>query len=120
MNIDFKAPTIDLNDEIRTYVEEKIAMLYKLLHGVAEENMRAEVELQRDQHQQSGNVFRADITIHAGAERTHAVGHGETLHAAIDEAKDDLSRRLLRGKSKRTDMIRKGGARIKRMLRFWE
>lgn len=120
MNIDFKAPTIDLTDEIHTYVEEKIAMLHKLLHGIEEENIRTEVELARKQNQQSGDVFRADITIHAGADRTHAVGHGESLHAAIDEAKDDLSRRLLRGKSKRVDMLRKGGLRIKKMLRFWE
>jgi|TARA_B100000900_G_C20066815_1_gene508286 ribosomal subunit interface protein len=121
MNIEYKAPTIELTDEIREYAEEKVAMLCKLLHAVDDENIRAEIGLQRKQGQQTGSdIFRADITIHAGVDRTHAVGRGETLHAALDEAKDELSRRLRRGKTKRLDSLREGGLKIKKMLRFWE
>ena len=120
MNIEFKATTIELTEEIRNYAEEKITMLYKLLSNVDDENIRIEVELGRKANQQSGNVFRTDLTVHAGADRTHAVGHGESLHAAIDEAKDDLERRIRRGKTKRLDALREGGAKIKNMLRFWE
>lgn len=121
MNIEFKALTLDLTDEIREYAEEKVAMLTKLLHAVDDENIRTEIELERKQAQQSGeDIFRADITIHAGVDRTHAVGRGETLHAALDQAKDELARRLRRGKSKRLDSLRSGGAKIKKMLRFWE
>ena len=120
MQISFKAPTIELTDEIRSYAEDKMGMVRKLLQNVAEENVRAEVELARKQNQQTGNIFRADLTIHAGADRTHAVGHGESILAAIDEAKDELARRLRRGKTKRMDAFREGGARIKKMLRFWE
>lgn len=120
MHIDFKAPTLELTDDIREYAEEKVTMLAKLLQNVAEENIRSEVELAQKSNQQSGDIFRADITIHAGADRTHAVGHGESILAAIDEAKDELSRRLRRGKTKRLDALREGGAKIKKMLRFWE
>jgi len=120
MHIDFKATTIELTDEIRTYTEEKVGMLLKLLQGVESENIRTEVALEKRQNQQSGDIYRADITIHAGADRTHAVGHGESIMAAIDEAKDDLAHRLRRDKGKKHDMFLKGSARIKKMLRFWE
>ena len=95
-------------------------MLGKLLVNIDEENRRFEVELAKDVSQQTGNIYRADITVFAGPEKSHAVGHGESIFAAIDEAKDDLARRLRRDKTKTTDMIRRGGAAIKKMLRFWE
>lgn len=120
MQIQFKATTLELTNEMRQYAEEKVSMLVKLLQNVSPENIRAEVELGKRQNQQSGEIFRADITIHAGADRTHAVGHGESVLAAIDEAKDELARRLRRGKTKRLDSLREGGARIKKMLKFWE
>lgn len=120
MNIEFKALTVDLTDEVRAYAEEKVLSIAKLLQNIEEENIRVEVELARDQHHQSGDVYRADITIHAGVDKMHAVGHGESLHSALDIVKDDLSRRFRRGKSKRIDALRSGGAKIKKMLRFWE
>ena len=120
MHIDFKAPTLELTDDVRTYAEEKVAALEKLLQHVDEESKRVEIELAKTVQQQSGDIFRADFTIHAGGERTHAVGHGETILAAIDEAKDELARRLRRSQTKRLDLVRRGGAKIKKMLRFWE
>ncbi len=120
MHIDFKTRNTELTDEIQQYAETKIENLTKLLQNIDEENMRAEVELTRSNEHQSGDVFRADITIHAPRERTHAVGHGESFNAALDQAHDDLSRRLRREKGKRTDMFRRGAARIKEMVRFWE
>jgi len=120
MHIDFKALTIDLTPEIRSYATSKVEMLTKLLQNVDEENIQFEVALERNQSQKTGEVFRADITVHAGGEKTHAVGHGETVEAAIDEAKDELTRRLRRGKGKRLAALREGGARIKKMMRFWE
>lgn len=120
MHINYKAPTLDLTDEVREYAEEKLAMVEKLITSAAVEDIQAEVDLSRKQNQQSGDIFRADITIHAGADRTHAVGHGESLMAALDEAKDELSRRLRRTKSRRLESLRRGGAKIKNALRFWK
>lgn len=120
MQIQYKALTVDLTDEVRSYAEEKVAMLERLLGDVDPVNVQVDVDLARRENQKSGNVFRADITIHAGANRTHAVGHGETILAAIDEAKDDLSRRLRRTKTRRLDSFRRGGAKIKNMLQFWK
>ena len=120
MHIDFKALTIDLTDDIRDYAQEKVDALGKLLAHTDEDSIRADVELAKKQDQQSGDIFRADVTIHAGGDRTHAVGHGESIRAAIDEAKDELSRRLRREKGKKHDMFVRGAAKIKQMMRFWE
>ena len=119
MHIDFKAPTLDLTDDMRSYATEKVQALSKHVGNVAQENIRVEVVLAQKLQQQSGDIFRADITMHAGPDRTHAVGHGASVHMALDQAQDDLSRRLRRVRTKRTDTLREGGARLKKMLRFW-
>jgi len=120
MHINYKAPTIELTDEVYAYVEEKLAGIEKHLGNIDLENVQVDVELARNENQQSGQIFRVDVTVHAGGDRTHAVGHGETLHAAVDEMKDELSRRLKRVKGRRLDALRRGGAKIKNMLRFWK
>lgn len=120
MQINYKAPTIDLTDEVREYTEEKLVAVEKLLGGIDTNNVQVDVELARRENQQSGDIFRADLTVHAASDRIHAVGHGETLYAALDEAKDELTRRMQRTKTRRLDSVRKGGAKIKNMLRFWK
>ena len=120
MHIDYKAPTVDLTDDVRAYVEEKMFAVAKLLTHVESENIRIETELSKKADQNSGDIFRTDFTVHAGSERMHAVGHGESLFASIDEAKEELTERLRREKGKKHDLFIKGAAKIKRMIRFWE
>lgn len=120
MYIDFKALTVELTDEVRGYVEEKLQSIEKVLNQHADDEARIEVELKKETSQNSGDIFRADFTTHIGGEHMHAVGHGESLNAAIDEAKDELSRRLRREKGKRRDLFIRGAAKVKKMIRFWE
>lgn len=120
MKINFRTPNIDLTDEVRMYAEEKAKMIVKLLQNVKEEDIAVDIELDKRQDQQTGDIFRADITVHAGGERVHAIGRGETILAAIDVAKDEIVVRLSRQKKKRLDAFRDGSAKIKKMLRFWK
>ncbi len=117
MLINFKADNIDLTDEIRSYVKSKIDMLGKLLASVDDENISYQIGLAKGK-QQTGETYRADITLHAGTTRLHAVGHGESLNGAIDEAKDDLERRMRREKGKDMALLRRGKQAIKKMLRL--
>ncbi len=117
MLVNSKAKDVDLIDEVKQYAESKVEMLDKLLADVPDENISYDIEFAKGK-QHTGSTYRADITLHAGATRLHAVGHGESLNAAIDEAKDDLERRMRREKTKGMTMLRKGSQAIKRMLRF--
>ncbi len=68
-------------------------------------------------HHKSGDVFRAEIRINAGGEEYYAVTETEDLYAAIDEAKDDIVRELTSSRKKALRLFRKGGQRIKNLLR---
>jgi ribosomal subunit interface protein len=87
MNIQYKTHDVVLADDVRALVEEKLQAIEKLLAHHDTANISCEVVLAHDTKHQSGAVYRTDLTVFAGGERTHAVGHGETLQAAIDMAK---------------------------------
>jgi ribosomal subunit interface protein len=118
MNISFKTHNLELDPEIRIYAEEKASAVRKVLAHFDDADISCEVVLARDDKHASGLVYRADITAYAGAEKVHAVGHGESLKAAIDIAKDDVVRRATHEKDKRITLVRRGRAKVKEWLRF--
>ena len=118
MNVNIKTKgNINLNDEVRAYVDEKLEALDKFLNFEDDDAVFVEVELQEGEPEKGRN-FRADISVNAPGERTHAVGWGENLHAALDESKDELARRLRRDKKKKLSMLKKAGRKVKEILRF--
>ena len=117
MLVNFKADNIELTQNTKDYAQEKVGMLYKLIANVDEENVRYEIDLSKS-NQNSGSIYRADITLHAAPIRLHSVGHGESINAAIDEAKDELERRMRREKTKERTLLKRGKQAIKKMLRF--
>jgi ribosomal subunit interface protein len=118
MNIQYKTHDVVLADDVRALVEEKLQAIEKLLAHHDTANISCEVVLAHDTKHQSGAVYRTDLTVFAGGERTHAVGHGETLQAAIDMAKDELQGRLRHAKGKHATLLRKGSQVIKKMMRW--
>ena len=117
MNINFKAKNLDIPESITDYAEKKLQTLNKFLRQVPTE-ARVDIELSKDQKHNKGDVYRTDITLVAGEIDLHAVGHGETLQASLDVAKDELINRLTKDKKKKLHLIRKGGRMIKKMLRM--
>jgi ribosomal subunit interface protein len=116
MSINFKIKGADINNDTKTYTEEKMQMLLKYLDDT--DSPRFDVEFSESNKHISGDVYRVDLVVVSGGLDLHTVGHGESYNAAIDMAKDDMARRLRRGKSKSRDMLRKGSRAIKKMLRM--
>lgn len=118
MNIQYKTNDVVLADDVRGLVEEKLGAVRKLLAHHDDANISCEVILTHDTKHQTGTVYRTDLTVLAGSERTHAVGHGETLQSAIDMAKDELVERMRREKGKHETLLRRGSRMVKKMMRW--
>lgn len=114
MNITYRTVNVTLTPDIEAYTEEKLSLLEKFLNADA----TCEAVLTHDERHATGIVYRVDFTIFSGKDRTHAVGHGETLFAALDIAKDELADRIRRDKKMHVRLMRKGGAMLKHMMRF--
>ena len=118
MNISYKTDNVVLANDVESYTEEKLAAVRKLFAHYADEDISCEVHLAKDEKHQSGSIYRADFTILAGSERVHGVGHGETMQAALDAAKDEIMGRTRREKKMHRSFLRKSGEALKNMMRW--
>jgi|SRR3989338_1485850 len=119
MRINFKATNLELNNEWRDYVIDKLAVIEKLIDSreTLDEGL-AEVELGRvNQHHKHGNVFRAEINLHWSGRRFRSESAAGDLYAAIDEVKDELLREIKTWRKKQGTMLRRGARAVKKLLR---
>ena len=117
MKINLKATNLTLTPPINNYLAEKLATLEKLLPA-GDESVRADVELARvtKRHRQ-GEVFKAEINLHLAGFNCYAAETAEEPYAAIDLVRDEIARQIKTRTEKRHSLLRRGGRRIKNMLR---
>ena len=122
MNINTKATNLSITPAIGEYVEKKVEMLEKFFRGV--EGVLVNVEVARTtRHHKSGDIFKAEIHINANGEEYYATAETEDLYASIDKVKDEIIHELTSKRKKTLRLFRKGGTKIKNMLkgiRMWK
>lgn len=117
MRINIKATNIELTPEISEYVDKLKLALDKLVDK-DDTTAMSDIEIGKTtKHHQSGEIFRAEITVHVKGNHFRAVAEKETLYAAIDVVKDEISRELRRHKQKRFRLFKKGGEKLKNLMR---
>jgi ribosomal subunit interface protein len=115
MKINTKATSITLTPSISEYIEKKVMPLDKFFQ-VGEALMNVEVG-RTTRHHKSGEIFRAEIRVSYNGQEYYSVAEAEDLYAAIDEVKDEITRELSSGKKKSLHLLRRGGAKIKELLK---
>lgn len=117
MNIKIRSRGFDITPTINDYVIKKISTLEKFL-GV-KENILCEVEIGRTtKHHNSGDIFRAEINIvEPGNKQIYVVAEEIDLYTAIDVVRDEAERAIVSRKTKRFKLFRRGGAKIKELLK---
>jgi len=117
MNINIKMTGgITLTPAISEYINKRLEKVSKLLEldSVAQCN----IELGRTTgHHNKGDIFRAEIHIVGSHKNIYASSEQSDLYAAIDVARDDVARKLTCSKEKYTARVRRGGARVKAMMK---
>jgi len=105
-----------LTDELRTFIDEKLYKLFKLIPE-SDTTALAEVEIESTANSRVGDSYRAEITFTYAGGMARAEARRETLHTAIDEAVGEARRELRRAKNKRHDLARRGAAQVKEFFR---
>lgn len=122
MDMRIKAANYELTPETRDYLDKRLQTLEKFL-GEKAELARCEVELGRDagRPRHGKNLWFAEISIiRPGRERIYARNNAENVNAAIDDVKEEVERQLLHDRKLHRRIFRKGGALLKRIMRFGE
>lgn len=117
MRLNLKATNITLNDDIRSYLEKRLASIDKLIN-LEDPSVMVDVELGcSTKHHQSGDIFFAEINIHRGKETFRSVSNRPTINAAIDDMRDEIAGELSARKGKLRSLSRRSGQFAKALLK---
>lgn len=116
--IQFKATNTKLDEKLTDLLEKKFSSLDKFVGD--ESDVRCEVEFEKVADNHSGPVFRVEANLHLHGKLYRAEATLESFEQAIDEVKSELEKELRRAHDKRETLIKKGGKKIKEMMRFGE
>lgn len=117
MNYNIKGTDVVITDEIRSYLEKKLAHLEKFVQNVGA--ARADVELQYLPSE--SRVYRAEVMLYEPSLKSplRAESIGSTLYEAIDKVDGELMSELTRSKKKRLQNFRHSAVKVKEFLRGW-
>lgn len=119
MHYNVKTTDFNMTPDVSEYLDVKLSALEKYLSEDSEDAVKCDVELGRAVGgQRTGNIFRAEVNVLIGKKMFRAEAVGESMNAAIDKMRDEIAKRLRRDKRRRFALFKKGGERIKKMLRF--
>ena len=121
MRITTKATGTSVTPAIQQYVEKKIGHLEKFVDSEQQDSSHADVTIEFAAHSHQGGQaqFSAEVNFHSGAIHLHAKAENVDLYSAIDALKDEITRELVSKKGKRLHMLRRGGQKVKELLRGW-
>lgn len=118
MNIIIKGTNLELHEDLKSYVNEKIGGLKKFIEN---ENMdpgviTARVELAKTtHHHQQGDIYMAEVNLQLPKKMIRDVVESDDIYKAIDEVKDGLKIMINEYKDARTSKIRRGARMIKKL-----
>lgn len=116
-HITIQATRLELTEELKDRLENKLIALEKFIPEEA--NCVCDVELEKTTRgQQTGNIYRAEINFMMNGTLFRAESTDATIENAMDGAKNDLKRELRRARGKEKSILRRGGQKLKDMLRF--
>lgn len=115
--INVKATNLELTDELQVLLEQKLDPLEKFLPK-HETDIKCDVEFEKIADHQSGKIYRAEINLYIAGTLHRAEATEEQIEMAIDAMRDEVKKEIRRTNSKRESLIKRGGRKIKDMMRF--
>lgn len=116
-SFNIKATNLTLTPELRAYVERRFISLAGLI-DFHEPTLKVQVEVARTtRHHGKGDIFRAEFNVRRGGGDFRAVAEAPHIHAAIDDARDELETSIGRAKGRRLAFLRRSHRVMKNIVR---
>ncbi|MEK7182328.1 MAG: ribosome-associated translation inhibitor RaiA [Patescibacteria group bacterium] len=117
MKSTIKATNITLTPAITDYLDKKLSKLKRFLNP-EDTSVIANVEIGMiKKGQNTGDIFKAEINLHKAGKSFRAVSETGDLYSAIDEMQEKIIEEVSQYNEKKTHLIRRGGQRIKEMIK---
>lgn len=106
MNIIIKGTNLELHEELKDYVNEKIGGLKKFMEGIDFEGggVIARVELAKTTaHHQQGDIYKAEVNLELPRKMIRSTVERDEIYKAIDDVKDELRVSISEYKNEKID-----------------
>ncbi|MBU0637145.1 MAG: ribosome-associated translation inhibitor RaiA [Patescibacteria group bacterium] len=104
MQPNIKATNIELTDETKDYIQQKVNMLEKFLGKIQILNVNFEVEL-TTHHHLKGQIYRAEMNLEVPGELLRVEKTEKNLFKAIDKVKDHMAVVIKKYKDKKSQKV---------------
>lgn len=115
-SITFKHTHTDEAKPLEEVVEKKFSAFDKFIGSASD--ARCEVEFQKVTASKSGDIYRVEANVWRGGRLFRAEATAGSFAAAIDVVRDELDNELRKAHDKRESLVRRGGRKLKEMLRW--
>ena len=68
-------------------------------------------------HHKQGDLFRAEFNLNLDGENFYTESEKEDLYTAIDDAKEEVVRKITQNKNRKKTLFRRGAISVKKMLK---
>ena len=117
ININIKSTDFNMTPDIEGLIREKIGLVERFLDLVGDEVALVEVEVQRSKHHKTGEVFRCEANLSFKGRVIRVEDKNFDIRNAIENVRQQLEKRVRRGKGKSFDIFKKGARQLKRLMR---
>jgi ribosomal subunit interface protein len=114
--IQFKTTNTPADPSLQEHAAAKLATLEKFIAGATDAT--CQVEFEKVASHQSGTIYRVEANLYANGELYRAEATRDSFMNAIDAVEAELDKELRRQNDKRDTLLKRGGRKIKEMLRF--
>ena len=118
MNIIIKGTNLELHNDLKEYVNEKIGGLKKFVENenIDSSSVIVRVELAKTtRHHQHGDIYKAEVNLQFPGKMLRGVEESDDIYKSIDNVKDELREMITSYKDERRTRTRRGARIIKKL-----
>lgn len=115
MAINIKATNMELTPAIEDYVNSKLDRIDKFIKK-GEVGVYIEVGKTTNHHKR-GDLYKAEFNIEIDGDKFFTESEKEDLYTAIDDAKEEIIRRIINKKDKKKTLFKRGSMSVKKMIK---
>lgn len=116
MTTNIKATNMELTGALTDYVNKKILSISKFVSFGEEASIYVEVGKTTKHHKQ-GDYFKAEFDVTINGEKFFTDSEKSDLYKAIDDAKDEVIKKIKNKKNKKETLYKRGATSIKKMMK---
>jgi len=115
MIVNIKATNMELTPAIEDYVKNKLESIEKFMKG-GELSVYVEVGKITNHHKR-GDLYKTEFNVDLDGKKFFIKSEKDDLYASIDEAKEEITRRIANKKDKSNTMFKRGAISVKKMMK---